>query len=89
MTILLGMVFCVASPIIAPMCLIYFLITTCTEKYNLLYVYTSEYESGGQVSAHIHHIHVLPEVQGTLIILPAICSGQSDSISNSNQSCRL
>lgn len=48
-TILLGLVFCVMNPIICPMCLIYFLITTGTEKYNLLYVYTSEYESGGQV----------------------------------------
>jgi hypothetical protein len=37
------------NPIVCPMCLIYFLITTSTEKYNLLYVYTSEYESGGQV----------------------------------------
>ncbi|EIE18583.1 DUF221-domain-containing protein [Coccomyxa subellipsoidea C-169] len=48
-TILLGLVFCIMNPIICPMCLIYFLITTGTEKYNLLYVYTSEYESGGQL----------------------------------------
>jgi hypothetical protein len=37
------------NPIIAPVCLIYFLITTVAEKYNLLYVYTFEYQSGGQV----------------------------------------
>ncbi|KAK9902019.1 hypothetical protein WJX75_001351 [Coccomyxa subellipsoidea] len=48
-TILLGLVFCIMNPIVCPMCLIYFLITTSTEKYNLLYVYTSEYESGGQL----------------------------------------
>ncbi len=49
-TILLGLVFCIMNPIITPVCLIYFLITTVTEKYNLLYVYTFEYQSGGQVS---------------------------------------
>ncbi len=48
-TILLGLVFCIMNPIICPMCLVYFLITTSTEKYNLLYVYTAEYESGGEV----------------------------------------
>ncbi|CAL5228475.1 g11617 [Coccomyxa viridis] len=48
-TILLGLVFCVMNPIITPVCLIYFLITTVTEKYNLLYVYTFEYQSGGQL----------------------------------------
>ena len=49
-TILLGLVFCIMNPIITPVCLIYFLITTVTEKYNLLYVYTFEYQSGGQAS---------------------------------------
>lgn len=49
-TILLGLVFCIMNPIMCPMCLIYFLIVTGTEKYNLLYVYTKVYESGGQVS---------------------------------------
>lgn len=49
-TILLGLVFCIMNPIIAPMCLVYFLIVTGTEKYNLLYVYSFEYQSGGQVS---------------------------------------
>lgn len=39
------------NPIMCPMCLVYFLITTSTEKYNLLYVYTPEYESGGEVCA--------------------------------------
>ncbi|CAL8466090.1 g5626 [Coccomyxa elongata] len=48
-TILLGLVFCIMNPIMCPMCLIYFLITTSTEKYNLLYVYTPEYESGGEL----------------------------------------
>ena len=51
-TILLGLVFCIMSPIITPVCLIYFLITTVTAKYNLLYVYTFEYQSGGQVRSH-------------------------------------
>ena len=49
-TILLGLVFCIMNPIITPVCLIYFMIITVTEKYNLLYVYTFEYQSGGQAS---------------------------------------
>ena len=49
-TILLGLVFCIMNPIITPVCLIYFMIITITEKYNLLYVYTFEYQSGGQAS---------------------------------------
>jgi len=52
-TILLGLVFCIMNPIITPVCLIYFLIITVTEKYNLLYVYTFEYQSGGQVTTCI------------------------------------
>ena len=48
-TILLGLVFCIMNPIISPVCLIYFLIVTGTEKYNLLYVYTYQYQSGGRV----------------------------------------
>lgn len=50
--ILLGLVFCIMNPIITPVCLIYFLITTVAEKYNLLYVYTFGYQSGGQVRSH-------------------------------------
>jgi hypothetical protein len=49
MTILLGLVFCIMNPIICAMCLIYFLIVTATEKYNMLYVNSFEYQSGGQV----------------------------------------
>ncbi len=53
-TVLLGLVFCIMNPIIAPVCLIYFLVVTCTEKYNLLYVYTFMYQSGGAVRCWLY-----------------------------------
>lgn len=67
-TILLGLVFCIMNPIITPVCLIYFLITTVAEKYNLLYVYTFEYQSGGKVRSHPSQVldQKLPLLPGLL-----------------------
>ncbi len=48
-TILLGVVFCVINPLLAPMALVYMIIVSITEKYNLLYVQRPAYQGGGTV----------------------------------------
>lgn len=48
-TILLGLVFCCMNPLVPVMCLIYFLINTVTEKYNMMYVMRARFQSGGRV----------------------------------------
>jgi Calcium-dependent channel, 7TM region, putative phosphate len=47
--ILLGLVFCVIAPLIAPVALLFFLATSELFKYQLLYVFTQPFESGGLV----------------------------------------
>ncbi|KAK9811621.1 hypothetical protein WJX72_007134 [[Myrmecia] bisecta] len=47
--ILLGLAFCVVAPIIAPVALAYFLVTSIVNKYQMVYVFTKRYESGGKV----------------------------------------
>lgn len=49
MAILLGLTFCVVSPLIAPIALIYFIVNNIIGRYNLVYVYTPRFESGGKV----------------------------------------
>ncbi|KAL4447960.1 hypothetical protein ABPG75_005179 [Micractinium tetrahymenae] len=47
-SLLLGLVFSLVCPIIAPMALIYFLVVFTVWKYQLLYVKSQRYQSGGQ-----------------------------------------
>lgn len=47
--ILLGLVFAVVQPVIAPVALIYFLVNTVLWRYQLLYVFTEQYQSGGKL----------------------------------------
>ena len=49
-TILLGLVFCVIQPLIAPIALLYFLVNSALYKYQLMYVHKPRFESGGLVS---------------------------------------
>ena len=49
-TILLGLVFCVIQPLIAPVALLYFLVNSALYKYQLIYVHKPRFESGGLVS---------------------------------------
>jgi len=51
-TILLGLVFCVICPLIAPAVVVYFSIGYIVRKYNALYVFSESYQSGGLVSRH-------------------------------------
>ena len=47
-TILLGLVFCCMNPLLPAMCLIYFLINSLTEKYNMMYVMRAKFQAGGR-----------------------------------------
>jgi hypothetical protein len=47
LTLLLGLVFCVASPLIAPFTLLYFVSSSVCQRYMWLYVYRHPYEGAG------------------------------------------
>lgn len=49
---LIGLVYCVIQPIIAPLAMIYFLIGMLIWKYQVVYVYVPLVESGGKVTLH-------------------------------------
>ncbi|KAK9840790.1 hypothetical protein WJX81_004889 [Elliptochloris bilobata] len=48
-TILLGLTFCCMNPLLPAMCLVYFLINSLTEKYNMMYVMRANFQSGGRI----------------------------------------
>ncbi|BDA46964.1 CSC1-like protein At4g02900 [Coccomyxa sp. Obi] len=49
MAVLLGLTFCVISPLIAPIVLLFFIVNNITGRYQLIYVYTERFQSGGKV----------------------------------------
>ncbi len=49
MSILLGLGFSVVAPLIAPIGLLYFLVMLLIGKYQMVYVFTESYQSGGKV----------------------------------------
>lgn len=57
MSILLGLAFSVVEPLIAPIGLLYFLVMTLIGKYQMMYVFTEQFQSGGKAS---HSALVLP-----------------------------
>lgn len=48
--VLLGVTFCLISPIIAPLALLYFMTSYLVSKYNLIMVAKERFQSGGLVS---------------------------------------
>ena len=50
MALLLGLTFCIISPLIAPIALLYFVVNSIIGKYTLIYVYAERFQSGGKVS---------------------------------------
>lgn len=48
MTILLGLAFSVVEPLIAPIALLYFLVMLLVGKYQMMYVFTEKFQSGGK-----------------------------------------
>ncbi len=49
MMFLFGLVFCAIMPLIAPVCLCYFIVVFVLEKYNRVYVLTHGYEAAGKM----------------------------------------
>lgn len=47
LVLLLGLVFCVASPLIAPVTLLYFVSASVTQRYSWIYIYRHPYEGAG------------------------------------------
>lgn len=52
MALLLGLTFCVISPLIAPIALLYFVVNSVIGKYTLIYVYAERFQSGGKAGAY-------------------------------------
>ena len=53
---LIGLVYCVIQPIIAPLALIYFAVGVLIWKYQVVYVYVPLVESGGKVWVLLDHM---------------------------------
>lgn len=70
LVILLGLVFSVVNPIILPVTLIYFMTMKLIWTYNMIYIYSEEYQSGGKVWEHIFE-HVIVG----LVIMHAVMMG--------------
>ena len=51
MALLLGLVFCIVSPPIAVIAAAYFLVNSIIARYQVCYVYSPRFETGGQVGA--------------------------------------
>ena len=49
MALLLGLTFCIISPLIAPIALLYFVVNSVIGKYTLIYVYAERFQGGGKV----------------------------------------
>jgi hypothetical protein len=49
LVLLLGLVFCVASPLIAPVTLLYFVSSSVTQRYQWIYIYRHPYEGAGML----------------------------------------
>jgi hypothetical protein len=47
LVLLLGLVFCVASPLIAPVTLLYFVSSSVAQRYQWIYIYRHPYEGAG------------------------------------------
>jgi hypothetical protein len=47
LVLLLGLVFCVASPLIAPVTLLYFVSASVAQRYQWIYIYRHPYEGAG------------------------------------------
>lgn len=65
---LIGLVYCVIQPIIAPLAMIYFLIGMLIWKYQVVYVYVPLVESGGKVSLHTSFRALRPAISHQLAL---------------------
>lgn len=49
MPFFLGVIYCCINPIICPIVVMYYSLSLISEKYNVLYIFKSSYESGGRI----------------------------------------
>eukprot|EP00803_Ostreobium_quekettii_P011457 evm.model.scf_1059.5 EVM.evm.TU.scf_1059.5 scf_1059:28549-38537(-) len=70
MVILLGVVFAAINPIITVTALAYFLVNTIAWRYQVLYVYKEEYQSGGKM-----WVQVFDQVLLALLLMQAMIIG--------------
>ncbi|KAK9804434.1 hypothetical protein WJX72_012500 [[Myrmecia] bisecta] len=75
--ILLGLVFCIINPLICPVALVYFIVTSITEKYNLLYVFQPKYQSGGKVWRQVFEQVIVAVMLFQLMMLGLLSIKQS------------
>ena len=78
MSILLGLGFSVVAPLIAPIGLLYFLVMLLIGKYQMVYVYTESYQSGGKVRCKAFEAEILvfpPSPFPQILSLFLVCSG--------------
>lgn len=54
-TVLLGLSFCILSPLIAPFCLLYFTLSLLVQKYQMVYVLRKPYEANGRMWLTLFH----------------------------------
>ena len=82
-TILLGLVFCVINPLLAPICVVYFAITYMTERYNMLYIERPQYHAGGKVILPLLSFPATAMCQPMpRPITPAVAQGYSSSLTH-------
>ncbi len=78
MSILLGLGFSVVAPLIAPIGLLYFLVMLLIGKYQMVYVYTESYQSGGKVRCKAFEAEILvspPSPFPQILSLFLVCFG--------------
>eukprot|EP00891_Asterochloris_glomerata_P001750 jgi/Astpho2/1750/Aster-04171 len=72
-TILLGLAFCIVAPLITPICLLYFLVCTLIGKYQLVYVFSEKYQTGGKVWRQVFE-QVLVSMLIFQLLMIGLCS---------------
>jgi hypothetical protein len=55
LALLLGLVFCVAAPLMSPIALLYFVTVNLTQRYQWLYTFTHPYEGAGRMWGTLFH----------------------------------
>lgn len=75
MSILLGLGFSVVAPLIAPIGLLYFLVMLLIGKYQMVYVFTESYQSGGKVRCKAFEANILVLFFSLILSLFLVCFG--------------
>ena len=74
MALLLGLVFCIVSPPIAVIAAAYFLVNSIIARYQVCYVYSPRFETGGQVGAAACFQVLLVQFSRGVIATELVCT---------------